>query len=195
MMIKKLEAMCFDPDFNEDEALLCIQNLDINQEFVSTSETLFEIRTIFLESAIVCNNIRMVELLLKNGADPNQSYNNGDKVIWGMQYSDDLHFEIRLKIAQLLLEYGADWSFDLDGDGESLFEYVTWAVFNDFDWYRCRFLILLVAYGAKCDYCTPRIVGEFDKSNMKKYGFRFVPAGNGFTGEIIDENKNVIAYI
>ena len=26
---------------------------------------------------------------------------------------------------------------------------------------------------------------------MKKYGFRFVPAGNGFTGKIIDENKNV----
>ena len=103
--------------------------------------------------------------------------------------------ELLTSIAYLLIYKVFHFLLSFFGDGESLFEYVTFAVFNDFDWYRCRFLILLVAYGAKCDYCTPKIVGEFDKSNMKKYGFKFVPAGNGFTGEITDENKNVIAYI
>ena len=149
-------------------------------------------------------NLPMVELLLKYGADPNKLYNEDESTLWNLQYNDgdtDEENEQRLLIAQRLLEYGADPLVDPDKHGETLLDYVVFAVFNDGDeeelWnYRSRFLILLVAYGAKSKYCIPRIVGEFDKSNMKQYEFFMVPEGNGkYSGLITDGQGNDIAYV
>jgi len=109
--------------------------------------------------------------------------------------------EQRLLIAQRLLEYGADPLSDPDKIGEPLLNYVVYALFNDNDeedfWnYRSRFLILLVAFGAKSKYCIPRIVGKFDKTNMKQYEFFMVPEENGkYSGVITDGQGNDVAYI
>ena len=62
--------------------------------------------------------------------------------------------------------------------------------------YRSRFLILLVAFGAKSKYCIPRIVGEFDKTNMKQYEFFMIPEGNRkYSGVITDGQGNDVAYV
>ena len=108
--------------------------------------------------------------------------------------------EQRLKIAQLLLEHGADPCIIPEQNGESLFEWVLYEVFNDsLDelWeYRSRFFILLVAYGGKTTYCEPEIIKGFDKSDMSQYYFCLMPAKNGgYSGEVRDKNKDTIAYI
>ena len=107
--------------------------------------------------------------------------------------------ETRLKIANLLLEYGANPCMIVED--EDLFSYVLYAVFNDdpghlLD-YRSRFFILLIAYGGKNNYCNPEIIKPFDKSNMLQYKFLHVPVGDGYhlTGAIVDANYEVVAKI
>jgi ankyrin repeat protein len=55
---------------------------------------------------------------------------------------------------------------------------------------------LLLENGASTDYCTPRIVRSFDKSDMGQYRFYFVPEGNGgYSGVIRDRNDLDTAYV
>ena len=107
---------------------------------------------------------------------------------------------LNLRIAQLLLEYGADTN--IAPEDEDLFSYVLFAVFNDGDTgrlleYRIRFLILLVAYGGCNDYCKPEILIPFDKSNMEQYDFSFVKCPDNYhlRGEILDADYNVVAIV
>lgn len=198
-MIRELEAMCLRQEFDRAKAEQLMRQVDVNQVFAVSG---YRWKTVLLECAATHANVPMVELLLRNGADPNLIFDD-EATLWNLQYNDgetDDENEQRLIIAQMLLEYGADPLIDPENGGESLLDYVVFAVFND-DYselweYRSRFLILLVAYGAKSDYCSPRIVKEFDKANMRQYHFLMVPAGNGkFSGAISDGRGNNIAYI
>ncbi len=200
-MIYELEAMLENKEFDAEKAENIIKQIDVNQEFVTQR---FNCKTTLLEWAAMWANLPMVELLLKYGADPNKLYNEDESTLWNLQYNDgdtDEENEQRLLIAQRLLEYGADPLVDPEKLGEPLLDYVVFAVFNDDDaedlWnYRSRFLILLVAFGAKSKYCIPRIVGEFDKSDMKQYEFFMVPEENGkYSGLITDGQGNDIAYV
>ena len=155
-------------------------------------------------------NLKMAQLLLEKGANPNMIFDD-ENPLWDLQYNDysDEEYEEgnyayqsdekRLKIAQLMLECGADPCIVVEG--EDLFSYVLYAVFNDdygqFWKYHCRFFVLLVAYGGKNNYCKPEILKPFDKSNMHQYKFYCVPVGDGYhlTGEIVDENHEVVAKI
>ena len=152
------------------------------------------------------NNLAMVELLLKAGANPNLIFDSfGDEcVLWGLQFTGDYEYpnenERRLMISQLLLDYGADPNIILDA--EQLFSYVTSEIFNDDfvdeDWqYLSRFYILLIAYGGRDDtYCIPRIVGKFDKANMQQYKFYLVPEkDNKLSGIIKDGKGDTVAYV
>ena len=199
-MIHELEKMILSKDFDAEKAEVLIKQIDVNQEFVTQK---YNYKTTLLEWASMWANLPMAELLLKHGADPNRFFNHDESTLWNLQYNDgdtDEENEQRLLIAQRLLEYGADPLVDPDKTGEPLLDYVVCAVFNDdmdelWD-YRSRFLILLVAFGAKSKYCIPRIVGEFDKSNMKQYEFFMVPEGNGkYSGAITDGQGNDIAYV
>ena len=197
-MVHELEKMCLNKEFDREKAEQLIQQIDVNQIFVAESHNY---ETVLLERASIWANVPMVELLLKNGADPNLVFNE-EATLWDLQYNGDTdeESEDRLKIAQLLLEYGADPLIDPENLGESLFDYVLDMVFND-DFgelwkYRSRFFILLIAYGAKSEACTPRIVGSFDKAKMQQYEFYFVPEGNGrYSGVITDDYGGEIAYI
>lgn len=199
-MIHELEKMILSKTFDAKKAEALIKQIDINQEFVTKEHNY---KTTLLEWASMWANLPMVELLLKYGADPNQFFDNDESTLWNLQYNDgetDEENEQRLLIAQRLLEYGADPLVDPDKTGEPLLDYVVFATFNDgVDelWeYRSRFLILLVAFGAKSKYCIPRIVGEFDKTNMRQYDFFMVPEGNGkYSGVITDGQGNDIAYV
>lgn len=199
-MIHELENMVLSKDFDAGRAEVLIKQIDVNQEFVTNKNNY---KTTLLEWAAIWANLPMIELLLECGADPNQFFDNDESTLWNLQYNDgetDEENEQRLLIAQRLLEYGADPLVDPDNTGETLFDYVVFAVFNDdmdelWD-YRSRFLILLVAFGAKSKYCIPRIVGAFDKKNMKQYDFFMVPEENGkYSGVITDGQGNVVAYV
>ena len=200
-MIHELEKMISSKTFDAKKAEALMAQIDVNQEFVPKEHNY---KTTLLEWAAIWANLPMVELLLKHGTDPNQFFNHDESTLWNLQYNDgetDEENEQRLLIAQRLLEYGADPLVDPDKTGEPLLDYVVFAVFNDDDaedlWnYRSRFLILLVAFGAKSKYCIPRIVGEFDKTNMKQYDFFMVPEGNGkYSGVITDGQGNDVAYV
>ena len=199
-MIHELEKMISSKTFDAKKAKTLIEQIDVNQEFVTRE---YNCKTTLLEWASMWASLPMVELLLKHGADPNQFFNHDESTLWNLQYNDgetDEENEQRLLIAQRLLEYGANPLVDPDKTGEPLLDYVVFATFNDgVDelWeYRSRFLILLVAFGAKSKYCIPRIVGEFDKTNMKQYEFFMIPEGNGkYSGVIIDGQGNDVAYV
>lgn len=199
-MIHELEKMISSKTFDAKKAKTLIEQIDVNQEFVTRE---YNCKTTLLEWASMWASLPMVELLLKHGADPNQFFNHDKSTLWNLQYNDgetDEENEQRLLIAQRLLEYGANPLVDPDKTGEPLLDYVVFATFNDgVDelWeYRSRFLILLVAFGAKSKYCIPRIVGEFDKTNMKQYEFFMIPEGNRkYSGVITDGQGNDVAYV
>lgn len=203
----RLLKLCSDLYFDVEEARLLIDKLNLNIELVDTIHP--NSRTTFLMEATRHANIEMVRLLLQNGADPNFIL-YADKPLWrenpfwDLQYNDfgetEEENEVGLKMAQLMLEHGANPNITLDD--EDLFSYVCFAVFNDDDtpelWeYRSRFFILLIAYGGSNSYCNPKIILNFDKSNMKQYRFCCVPCGDGYhlTGEIIDRNHEVVATV
>lgn len=199
-MIHELEKMISSKTFDAKKAKTLIEQIDVNQEFVTRE---YNCKTTLLEWASMWASLPMVELLLKHGADPNQFFNHDESTLWNLQYNDgetDEENEQRLLIAQRLLEYGANPLVDPDKTGEPLLDYVVFATFNDgVDelWeYRSRFLILLVAFGAKSKHCIPRIVGEFDKTNMKQYEFFMIPEGNrNYSGVITDGQGNDVAYV
>ncbi len=214
-MIQKLERlleMCKTEVFDIAEAKSLISEFNINESFNDPTLS-WEHRTTFLTEACSNSNLKMVKLLLESGADPNFIL-YADKpcwmenAFWDLQYPCDAFEDVeensktdekRLRIAQLMLEYGVDPCIVLEE--EDLFSYVLFAVFNDDSGhlleYRSRFFILLIAYGGKNSYCTPEILKPFDKNNLLQYNFLRVPAGDGYhlTGEIVDENYEVVAKV
>lgn len=180
-----------------EEIKKLIKQVDINQPFINK----FGLLSTYLSEAIETEDVKMVEVLLKNGANPNLIC-DGENVLWSLQYTQYPHPEFsvsdmadesdenRLTIAQLLLEYGANPNIVLVE--ESLFSYVYYAVYQDDDFgrslaYRGRFLILLIAYGGGESWLMPKIKKPFDKSRMKDYRL------DGFS--VRDKNGDVIVEI
>jgi len=198
--LRKLEEMCYDPDFDIETAKSLIAQIDVDEVFQTKKHNM---KTPLLGWAIMWANIRLVKLLLENGANPNLVY-DCESPFWDLQYNDgdtDEENEIRLQMAQLMLEYGASPNINPEDGPDDLFHYVLDMVFNDDDFgdlweYRSRFFILLIAYGGQTSCCIPRIIGTFDKSNMQQYTFDFVPEEPGrYSGVIVDGQGNEIAYV
>ncbi|MBR5478616.1 MAG: hypothetical protein IKU84_00390 [Clostridia bacterium] len=207
--ILKLYEMCQNENFNIEEAKSLVSEVNLNEPF---REPRYNSETFLLYTAVFHQNIRMVELLLQSGANPNLIVDH-ECALWDLQYNvyveekyesdPEVAFaadDLNLRIAQLLLEYGADTN--IAPECEDLFSYVLFAVFNDDDTgrlleYRSHFLILLVAYGGCNDCCKPEILIPFDKTNMKQYDFSFVKCPDNYhlMGEILDEDYNVVAIV
>lgn len=95
-LIAELERMCWHTDFNRYEALHIARQLDLNQVFLSSTKRYsFPYKTTFLEEAVECYNIPMIEFLLQNGADPNSK-----------DFDDEL-----------ILDHATDIYSECDGDG------------------------------------------------------------------------------
>ena len=202
-MIRKLEDMCHDKNFNKEEAIKLMHQININQEFERDNKFGCSYTTTLQAEAIHNNNIEMLSLLLENGADPNQIYWDEESELWNLQYCDGQESEvdeIRLKMTQLLLEYGANPNMNPANEPEDLFNWVWYELGDEpygYSWiYTSRFFILLVAYGGKTQYWEPKIIKTFDKTNMKKYKFYFLREKiNDYCAIIVDDNEEIIAYI
>ncbi len=202
-MIRKLEDMCHDLNFNKNDAVNLIKQVEINQEFERDVKFGFSYTTTLQAEAIDNHNIDMLSLLLENGADPNQIYNNDESELWNLQYNSgeaNEIDEIRLKMAQSLLEYGANPNMNPSNEPVDLFEWVWYEVcdepYGDSWKYMSRFFVLLVAYGGKTQNWEPKILKSFDKSNMEKYRFYFLRERiNDYCAKIVDDKGDIIAYI
>ena len=150
-MIHELEKMCRQKDFETAAAEDIICKIDVNQVFLSSK---YGMDTTLLCCAVNEANYKMVELLLKHGANPNLVYGekyHEENVLWELQYSSDDEEEdvIRLNIVKLLLENGANPHLKVDG--EDLYHWATACWQDDMGIqakYRSRFIDLLEYYGA-----------------------------------------------
>lgn len=202
-MIRKLEDMCHDINFNKADAVELMKQMDINQEFQRGDKWGVSYPTTLQAEAIDNNNVAMLSLLLENGADPNQVYDGCNSELWALQYNSCESAEIdeiRLSMAQLLLEYGANPNMNPENDPQDLFEWVWYEVCNEpysDSWiYRGRFFILLVAYGGKSRWWTPKIVKDFDKSKMNTYRLWLLKENvDGYDAFIEDDKKEIVAYL
>ncbi len=205
--ITELLKMCANIDFDKEQALPLIRSVDINDELNSDPKKPTMTNT-FLKEACLHTNVKMVRLLLENGADPNfilcEKYPlHQENPFWDMQYSpgdSEEDHKAGLEIAQLMLDYGANPLIEIEK--EDLLSYVCYEVFNadsyNRSWeYRVKFFILLIAYGGANEYIVPKIIGEFDKNNMEQYHLNFILCDDGYhlTGEILDAMDNLIATV
>lgn len=146
-MIHELEKMCQQRDFDITVAEDIISKINVNQVFPSSEYCL---DTTLLSCAAEGANYKMVELLLKHGADPNLIYDNEtENVLWDLQYSEDNtdENETRLRIVKLLLDYGANPLLKLEG--EELYHWVTACWQDDMGVqadYRSKYIDLLEKY-------------------------------------------------
>ena len=150
-MIYELEKMCRRKDFDIAAAEDIICKIDVNQVFLSSK---YGMDTTLLSCAADEANYKMVELLLKHGANPNLVYGekyHEENILWELQYSSDDEEDdvIRLNIVKLLLENGANPHLKVEGA-----DLLQWAISNWGkdeglqDKYRFEFINLLEKYDA-----------------------------------------------
>lgn len=208
-LISELERMCWHTDFNRYEALNIARQLDLNQVFLSSTKRYsFPYKTTFLEEAVECYNIPMVEFLLQNGADPNfiDPKGEADHVFMTMLCRDFERKENnskRLEIIELMLRYGADPN-SKDFDDELILDHAT-DIYSEFDEpeyeytieYLERFIIMLVAYGGDSRYFPVKILQPLDKSNLGQYKLKnILPFFKKVSlGIIVDGEGNTVAYV
>lgn len=157
-------------------------------------------KSVSLISAVERLDFDSVSFLLKSGADPNCRDTDGCPVLWNLQYRGDSPKadNIILKIAQLLLDSGADPNIEYEND--SLFEYATEKVFNNFDddWeHLSHFFVLLIAYGGYSGYCVPKIIKPIDTCNVEEYTLKLFYHDDMYHiyGKIVDKYDTVYAEI
>ena len=126
---------------------------DLNRTKLSEQDDL----NVLLAEATEKADVRAVERLLRNGANPNY-HRDGESPFWNLQYCEgggDLtaYNNKRLEIALLYLQYGADPYLSVDGD--KLLYYVSYCLYedrNDKDElyvYRSRFFVLLLFFSGE----------------------------------------------
>jgi hypothetical protein len=145
ILIRELEKMCLQKDFDISKAEDIMQKININQVFESSD---FELDTTFLSRAVDGANYAMVELLLKHGADPNLVCHE-ENVLWDLQYSSSNieEDEIRLSIVKLLLENGANPHLTIEDEDLLKWALTSWGEDEGLQSdYRFEFIKLLEKY-------------------------------------------------
>ena len=162
-----------------------LKNVDLNQPILNERS----MSTTYLYEAVRENNLTAVRVLLNNGADPNYVNNNltHDCVLWDLQYCDMENDDpgIRFQIAKEFFRHGADPNIVPEAGEESLYDYVTFKVFNDspgYDWdYLLDFYLLLIAYGGGgLGYPKPEFIKEIDKDKIDNYRLAFERCDDGY---------------
>ena len=197
-----LDDMCWDWDFDIDEAKKLAEKADLSKFYFRNSDIY---PNLLLEIAIECNNVKMVKFLLENGADPNANNYDGEHIFSEMiylDYYDDEDIDRKLEMVKLMLDYGADPCYDDGFEYENLFDSLSNRIFNseyklygpEFE-YLSSFLTLLIIYGAKSHFHIPEIVEEFDKNDVFQYHFEYVKGSFKKNGIIKDKSGKIFAYI
>ena len=145
ILIRELEKMCLQKDFDIPKAEDIMQKININQVFKSYD---FDWDATFLSRAVDGANYAMVELLLKHGADPNLVCHE-ENVLWDLQYSSGNieEDEIRLSIVKLLLETGANPHLTIEDEDLLKWALTSWGEDEGLQSdYRFKFINLLEKY-------------------------------------------------
>ena len=162
--------------------------------------------TTYLYEAESENNLPAVAFLLAHGADPN--LNDPDLIcdcaLWDLQYLDEgQDWETRYEIAKLFFQYGADPN--LESDGESLYDYVLFKVYNDdFDNINdyeniCHLYKLLVIFGGgrKDGVYRKPDLKNVDPNKVDSYDVIFLPHEDGYhiCGFLVDDEENTLGRL
>ena len=159
--------------------------------------------TTYLYVAVSKNNLPAVKYFLEHGADPNLYIPEliSDCALWDLQYLDiGQNWETRYEISKLFFQYGANPNIKCDG--ETLYDYVLFKVYNDTprdddDWENLRhFYKLLVLYGGGEDtgeYPKPRLE-DIDPKNADEYDVILMQHEDGYhiIGKMVDDDGNVV---
>lgn|GEM_PF-3291304 len=194
--------------FDEKRAKEILAGTDLNRPInVPIGNTNSYFSTTYLYEAVGANNLPAVAFLLDNGSDPNlfDPDLNGDCALWELQYIDqDQDWKTRYEIGKLFFRHGADPN--LICDGETLYDYVLFKVYNDDlydenDWENLRHLYkLLVLYGGggkKLGRGRPEFTGDIDLNRIDEYDVRLHLCEDGYhiAGTLVDEEGNEVALL
>ena len=156
----------------------------------------------FMTEAVDNNNLEAVRFLLERGADPNYISKDFDCPFMDLQFGwdDEEEDKTRYQIARLFLSYGADPNLMVEG--ETVFDSVTYSVYNDPDWNDWRYLIsfykLLVLFGGGGRvYEKPFFSEPLDLSRADEYQirFRFHEDGYHIFGFLLNPDGKIIAQL
>ena len=199
--LNELLALIGQRPFDTKRANILLQSIDDLEQVISDKNGY---KTTLLAEAVDSNNLDAVQLLLEHGADPNYVSPDYDCAFWELQYSweeDDADEDrTRYEIAKLFLSHGADPNLLLEG--ETIFDYVTYKVYNeigDWDWhYLVSFYKLLVLYGGGGHgYGTPEISEPVDLSRVDEYQIRFRQHEDGYhiEGYLLNPDGKIIGQL
>ena len=114
--------------FDEALAESLLRDADLNAPICDLSGY----STTYLYEAVSSNSLPAVSFLLRHGADHNLNIPEliCDCALWELQYLDDgQDWQTRYAISKLFFRFGADPNIKCDG--ESLYDYIVYKVYND----------------------------------------------------------------
>ena len=184
-VVEKLFQLCRDENFNVEEAEKVIKTVELNKVYDITRETEHHSpvkhKTTLLYEAYWYWNIKMVRLLLENGADPN-FYEE-----WDGPIIDDLRFNWFEKeekecfeLLKLLFDYGADPN--LVWENESVVESALGSLNDDFSTpeehrYNEKYYTYLIVKGGRPRYFTQEWYEEVLEAMTEEYKKFFTEDG------------------
>lgn len=189
-------------DISKAEAIIkSLKNVDEIIKY-KDDDSSYTYTNTYLGLAVDHNNRDAVELLLKNGANPN-FYSDTPWIdpLNDLQYLyENQDQNIRYEIQKLFFEYGADPNFTSPDEPEPLYDYVLWKVYNDRpdsddEWENLKqFYKLLILYGGggKYHYSKPEL-HDIDMSRIDDYDIMLYLDDDNYHvgGLLIDKDRNV----
>lgn len=157
-------------------------------------------KTTYLNEAVRENHLEAVRFLLAHGADPNYS-DDWICPLFELQFCEqDQDAHIRYEIAKLFLQYGADPN--LEWEGESIYDEVTYEVYNNLPelpaWRETLmqfYKLLVLSGGGREDgrgYHKAALLHQVDVQRPDDYAIRIVPMENQkLAGYLIDQNGEI----
>ena len=197
--LNELLALIEQRPFDTKRANLLLRSIDDPDQIIFDSDGT---DTTLLSKAVDNNNLDAVQLLLEHGADPNYVSPDYDCPFLDLQdsWEDESEDRIRYEIAKLFLSHRADPNLLLEG--ETIFDYVTYKVYNEIgelDWpYLVSFYKLLVLYGGGGHgYGTPGISEPIDLSRADEYQIRFRREEDGYhiSGFLLNPDGKIIGQL
>ena len=202
----ELLAMIHARHFDEQKANRLITGIDLNQPVSILSSSSYY-STTYLHEAVDSNNLQAVSFLLSHGADPNL-YDpdlTASCALWDLQYLyQEYEWKTRYEISKLFFQHGADPN--LQCDGETLYDYIVFKVYEDTpndenDWENLRHLYkLLVLYGGggnALGYKKPELIGEIDMNRIDEYDIQLRLSEDGYhkNGLLVDGEENIVGIL
>lgn len=197
-VLKMLESGRFDDRLAEE----LLRGIDLNSPICDSNGC----STTYLYEAVAENNLPAVDFLLKHGANPNLYDPNltCDCALWALQYLDvGQDWQTRYEICKLFFQHGADPNIRCDG--ETLYDYIVFKVYNDTaldenDWENLLHLYkLLVIYGggSECGAYGKPDLKSIDLNKTDEYRVRFSKHEDEYhiSGFLVDGDGKIVGEL